>query len=61
MVSPLPSVGGMEPLPVKCADLKQVRWMYWLETKLLKEKRQLGEWVAVQTLTRFRRQEDMFA
>ncbi|CAD6568445.1 MAG: hypothetical protein TREMPRED_004541 [Tremellales sp. Tagirdzhanova-0007] len=38
-----------------------VRWMAWLDTKLVKEQRSLGEWVAVQTLTRFRRQEEMFA
>ena len=35
--------------------------MAWLDTKLVKEQRSLGEWVAVQTLTRFRRQEEMFA
>ncbi|KAI9637649.1 peptidase M24, structural domain-containing protein [Dioszegia hungarica] len=38
-----------------------VRWIAWLEGLLLKEKREVGEWAAVQTLTRYRRQEDHFA
>ncbi len=39
----------------------QVRWMAWLEGKLLKEERPVGEWAAGQSLNRFRRQEELFA
>lgn len=35
--------------------------MSWLEDKLIKEKRQVGEWAGAQGLTRFRRQEEHFA
>lgn len=38
-----------------------VRWIAWLQGLLLKEKREVGEWAAVQTLTRYRRQEEHFA
>ncbi len=41
--------------------LRKVRWMAWLEGKILKEERPVGEWAAAQTLARFRRREDMFA
>ena len=37
-----------------------IRWMSWLETKLIKENRQLGEWAAGQALARFRAQEALF-
>ncbi|WWC71379.1 uncharacterized protein I206_105334 [Kwoniella pini CBS 10737] len=38
-----------------------VRWMSWLETMLLQEKKKVGEWAAAQTLTRFRAKEEFFA
>ncbi|ORX38297.1 peptidase M24, structural domain-containing protein [Kockovaella imperatae] len=37
-----------------------VRWFSWLETKLMKEGRELGEWSAGQALIRFRAQEDLY-
>ena len=38
----------------------QVRFLSFMNDKLLKEKRPVGEWAAGQMLTRFRRQEDKF-
>lgn len=38
-----------------------VRWIAWLEQKIVKDGRQIGEWVAAQGLTRYRRLEDSFA
>jgi Xaa-Pro aminopeptidase len=38
-----------------------VRWMSWLEGKILKEKREVGEWAAAMALGRFRRDEEYFA
>lgn len=38
-----------------------VRWISWLEGKILKEKRDVGEWAAAMALGRFRRSEDNFA
>lgn len=38
-----------------------VKWLAWLEDKLLNEKRPVGEWAAAQTLYRFRAQEEHFA
>ncbi|WVQ95119.1 hypothetical protein IAU59_002213 [Kwoniella sp. CBS 9459] len=38
-----------------------VRWIAWLEKTILKEQRKVGEWAAAQTLTRFRRREELFA
>lgn len=40
--------------------MKQVRFLSFLNEKLLKEKRPVGEWAAGQILTRYRRQEDNF-
>jgi Xaa-Pro aminopeptidase len=39
----------------------QVRWLSWLEDKLVKENKEIGEWAAAAVLTRFRRQENMYA
>lgn len=38
-----------------------VRWFAFMEQKLVKEEKKIGEWAAAAVLTRFRRQEDMFA
>jgi hypothetical protein len=35
--------------------------MAWLEGKIVREKRAVGEWAAAATLTRFRREEENFA
>lgn len=34
--------------------------MAWLEQKIIKEDKKIGEWAAAMVLTRFRRQEDMY-
>lgn len=39
---------------------RQVRFLSFMNDKLLKEKRPVGEWAAGQMLTRFRRQEENF-
>lgn len=38
-----------------------VRWFAWLDERLVKEEKKIGEWAAGEVLTRFRRQEDKFA
>ncbi|KAL1405791.1 hypothetical protein Q8F55_007467 [Vanrija albida] len=38
-----------------------VRWFAWLDEKLVKEEKKIGEWAAGEVLTRFRRQEEKFA
>lgn len=38
-----------------------VRWFAWLEQKIVKEEKKVGEWAAAAVLLRYRRQEDMFA
>lgn len=38
-----------------------VRWFAWLEQKLVKDEKKIGEWAAAAVLLRFRRQEDLFA
>lgn len=38
-----------------------VRWMAFLEQKILKDQRPVGEWAAAQVLLRYRRQEENFA
>ncbi|OCF57628.1 cytoplasmic protein [Kwoniella mangroviensis CBS 10435] len=38
-----------------------VRWITWLEKILVQEKKKVGEWAAAQTLTRYRRREELFA
>ena len=38
-----------------------VRWISWLEGKIMKEKRDVGEWAAAMALGRFRRSEENFA
>lgn len=38
-----------------------VRWMAWLEQKILRDGRPVGEWVAAQGLLRYRRLEENFA
>lgn len=38
-----------------------VRWFAFLEQKLVKEEKKIGEWAAAAVLLRYRRQEDMFA
>ena len=38
-----------------------VRWISFLEGKILKEKRDIGEWAAAMALGRFRRSEEHFA
>jgi len=35
--------------------------MAWLEAKIVKEKRAVGEWAAAQMLFRFRKDEENFA
>jgi Xaa-Pro aminopeptidase len=40
--------------------ISQVRFLSFMNDKLLKEKRPVGEWAAGQMLTRYRRQEDNF-
>ena len=37
-----------------------IRWLSWLENKLMKENREVGEWAASQTLARFRAQEELY-
>ncbi|WVW85428.1 hypothetical protein I302_107466 [Kwoniella bestiolae CBS 10118] len=37
------------------------RWIAWLEKILVQEKKKVGEWAAAQTLTRYRRREELFA
>ncbi|BEI79816.1 hypothetical protein CcaverHIS002_0103450 [Cutaneotrichosporon cavernicola] len=37
------------------------RWMAWLENRLVKEGKDVGEWAAAMVLARYRRQEDMYA
>jgi Xaa-Pro aminopeptidase len=38
-----------------------VRWMAWLEQKILQDGRPVGEWVAAQGLLRYRKLEENFA
>ena len=38
-----------------------VRWMAWLEQKILRDARPVGEWVAAQGLLRYRKLEENFA
>lgn len=35
--------------------------MAWMENRLVKEGKDIGEWAAAQVLARYRRQEDMYA
>lgn len=35
--------------------------MSWLEQKIVKEDKKIGEWAAAMVLTRYRRQEELYA